>query len=315
MSKRTLSFALTLVLALGFFAVPALAKFNASTWTKPEREKAQSYGLTGNNLFSPTDSAAREQAIAIAVRMVDNPKGKPIDDNGGTTQAPEPTQPPSGDIPQGNTGIVGVWLGTSTANFDWEYIVFYEDGTFRFQIPRDGLYGFDRAKDKVNNQGNNIWGTYSFNGNSGTWKYDSASASSSITLESDGGLNLGTSCSKFYRCSSVDNYKLNGSYTSYSNPSNSNLTKSNKKPVIHFNSDGTFTDDGLFSMVTCLQGIGETEVQSVPGSGTYEIKDFTLILRYSDGRTRQTSITFSPNSKDASVFVLICNGFELMAYP
>ena len=213
--------------------------------------------------------------------------------------------------------LTGLWLGTRTSDFSFEYITFYADGSFRFQLPRDGLYGFSRANDKANNQGNNIWGSFSFNGNTGTWKYDAAHASSSITLESDGGIDLGSSYNKFYRCNSVDNYKLDGSYTSYSNPSDPDLKKTGKKPVIHFKSDGTFTDDGLFSMAGYLQGIAETDEQCAPGSGAYEMRDFTLLLRYSDGRTRQTSFTFAigPNSRDASVYVLISNGVALNKMP
>ena len=280
MFKKTLSFALAL--ALGMFAFPAFAAAPISVY------------LDGN---TQTASITR----------------------GGTagTTHPATTQPLSSSIPQGDSGIAGVWLGTRAPDFSWEYITFYADGTFRFQLPRDGFYGFNRANDKANNQGNNIWGSYSFSGNTGTWKYDAANASDSITLESDGRLDLGSSYNKFYHCNSVDNYKLDGSYTSYSNPSNPDLKKAGKKSVIHFKSDGTFTDDGLFSMVSYLQGIGETDEQCAPGSGTYELGDFSLILRYSDGRVRQTSFTFAigPNSTDTSVFVLICNGFVLNKMP
>jgi len=45
-------------------------------------------------MFSPADSATREQALAIAVRMVDNLKGKTIDYT--PTDLPSTTAPPSG---------------------------------------------------------------------------------------------------------------------------------------------------------------------------------------------------------------------------
>jgi hypothetical protein len=221
---------------------------------------------------------------------------------------------------RGNIGIEGLWLGSNwdSGSQSWRYVTFYEDGTFRFTLPRDGLSGFDKAQDKRNNQGRNIWGTYTFNGNKGTWKYDAANAQSTadITLEPDGGLNLGTAYSKFYRCYSVDGYRFDGAYTSYGNPSDPFLREPGTKPVIRFNSDGTFVDDGLFSMVSYLS-IDESERQLAPGNGTYELKNYTLILRYSDNRTRQTSFTFSigPNSKDASGYVLICDGFQLWKMP
>jgi len=249
-----------------------------------------------------------------------------IDTNEGYT-AEGATSPPSGDtsspgMPQGISGISGLWLGSYwdlKSGQSWRYVIFYEDGTFCFNLPRDGFIGFDKAKDKIEKQDRNIWGTYTFNGSTGTWKYDYSSAGSAaeITLEADGGLNLGSAYSKFYRCNSVNGYRFDGSYTSFSDTSDPFLSEPGEKPIIRFKSDGTFVDEGLFSLVYYLGNDDDTEKTLAPGSGTYELKDFTLILNYSDGRKRQTSFTFSigPNSKDASGYVVICNGFVLWKMP
>jgi hypothetical protein len=281
MSKRILTLALALVLALGIFAVPAFAAFNASTWAQPELETAQSYGLipdvlkdadlkqpitraefaavavkayenftgttvtpiaanpftdtsnadvlkayninlvngtsattynpngqltrqdaatmmtrvekkayipgwtlatdgnytlnftqptrfaddsgisgyakdsvyfmnakgvingTGNNNFSPTVTATREQAIIIALRMVEKLKGKALDYSGGTTQPPETTQPPSG-----SNSIIGTWLHGDQTAISWTYAEWTDENTFTirdhvaimFVFRADGTY-------------------------------------------------------------------------------------------------------------------------------------------------------------------------------
>lgn len=40
-----------------------------------------------------------------------------------------------------------------------------------------------------------------------------------------------------------------------------------------------------------LDPLSEVESQRAPGSGTYEIKDFSLVLNYSDGRVKQAGFT------------------------
>ena len=53
--------------------------------------------------------------------------------------------------------------------------------------------------------------------------------------------------------------------------------------------------------------LNDNFVAEEPGSGTYELKDFTLILRYSDGRTKEMGFSFSFGSskRDASGYIII----------
>ena len=91
---------------------------------------------TGNNKFSPKATTAaetavgyanatREQALVIAVRMVDNLKGKTPDytQGGGTT-----------DTPSGDTSLVGQWSSEYDVPIEKsnEWIEFKNDGTFHF---------------------------------------------------------------------------------------------------------------------------------------------------------------------------------------
>jgi len=60
-------------------------------------------------------------------------------------------------------------------------------------------------------------------------------------------------------------------------------------------------DDGLFA--TFLKSGGDDR----PGSGRYELKDFTLILRYDDGRVRQEAFTgllgADPAVQDGKIYI------------
>ena len=124
-----------------------------SDWAKPSVYFMAANGIingTGNNLFSPRAttaaeeaalyaSATREQSLAIAVRIVDNLKDKPLDFQQGAAgnqpTAPEqPTTPPSGSI---DSALLGEWKGQGTVtnaygNTSITYLsyTFNENGTF-----------------------------------------------------------------------------------------------------------------------------------------------------------------------------------------
>ena len=120
-----------------------------SDWAKPSVYYANANNIiagTGNNMFSPADSATREQAIAIACRMVDNLKGKPIDYNGGTTEPPSTTEPPkppetttepptttqppeTTKPPSGDSWIVGMWRYDTKSVWYAACQIFYADGS------------------------------------------------------------------------------------------------------------------------------------------------------------------------------------------
>jgi len=128
---------------------------------------------TGNNNFSPTVTATRQEALIIAARMVDNLKGKTLDYSQSSTT--QPTQPQSG-------GIVGVWVMGDpflTLNEAIQWIEFKADGTFTsywdynpnvfnpFSGNTDTLiYASGMMYDRINTPGVFTYkGRYSFTGN------------------------------------------------------------------------------------------------------------------------------------------------------
>jgi hypothetical protein len=80
---------------------------------------------------------------------------------------------------------------------------------------------------------------------------------------------------RFYQLPSVDNARFNGTYI---------MTEAyGKIPTITFTSDGRFADNGTLRVLyheynECINPA------LTPGSGTYEVRDYTITFNYTDGR-------------------------------
>ena len=85
----------------------------------------------------------------------------------------------------------------------------------------------------------------------------------------------------FIKENSVDGARFNGTYAMSSKTFLG--TETGITPLISFTADGKFTDNGALKIVNheyvdCLNACKD------PGSGTYEIKNYSVIFNYSDGR-------------------------------
>ncbi|MFV0389559.1 MAG: hypothetical protein ACK5NT_12485 [Pyrinomonadaceae bacterium] len=98
---------------------------------------------------------------------------------------------------------------------------------------------------------------------------------------------------RIYKVPSVDNVKLNGTYGVFPNWSVEGIGTANGcKQLISFKPDGSFIDFGAF-VTNC--SMPNQYAERAPGSGTYQIQNFTLVLDYSDGR--RIAKTFSGGIK------------------
>src|SRR2546421_7993302 len=96
-----------------------------------------------------------------------------------------------------------------------------------------------------------------------------------VTKENDLILTTNNTDHKYIRLPSVDGVHFNGTY-GFPQPTG-------KNPSIVFTADGHFDDQGALSVLRIETGVPYCPV-SEPGSGTYVVKDCTLILNYTDGR-------------------------------
>jgi hypothetical protein len=191
----------------------------------------------------------------------------------------------AGGAPRSGSGIAGVWLGFKANYPSYEprprWYTYFEDGTVFEDLPRNGLAGFNRQASKSDSGQRNYWGSYSVSGSTGAITKPGVRYPEKIEVE--GATKMKLDGLIFNRCRPVDGLRLQGAWTSYANPNDPSLDRlpRGQAPIFHFTSDGKFVDDGV--LATFLR---ESDGTGSAGSGTYEIRDFTLILRYSDGRVK-----------------------------
>lgn len=173
-------------------------------------------------------------------------------------------------------GIVGCWVGISMlgGTFKGTYAIFFSNGQAYFgsRLPLhgmgDGFNGWVDAEVVPR-----YWGTYTFEKGQGVMKMSYGE----IPIRSDGAALIVTSNRtdhRFGKLASVDGARFDGRWTlpgAYSD--------GRPDPSISFTSAGQFVDEGAVNVLNHGYPLVEA-----PGAGTYEVKDFTLLLLFSDGR-------------------------------
>jgi hypothetical protein len=188
-------------------------------------------------------------------------------------------------------GITGVWL-CYTNNYPfstdmiWKRRVFFNDGTFLHGHPYFGLFNFKEDE-------NNELGTYKINGNNGSINMKKWINPTAFTLIKPNQIKIGNDV--YYKSDDVNGKTFSGSYTSYDFSLFNEVAQQpvNNRSLIHFYSNGIFVDEGIFKIfLTSYDGTDDS-----PGKGTYSIKDYTIIFKYDDGRTRTSAISTAFSSK------------------
>lgn len=178
-------------------------------------------------------------------------------------------------------GITGVWQGISLqtsaiagVRYNVFSPIFLSNGQAYFgtHFPAQGLYELNtRIPAEINRRD---WGTYTFSNGSGILKMPYGD----IPLRMEGNkliITANRTDHKFYQLPSVDGARFSGTYT---------LSEYDGKiPSITFTADGRFTDNGAVRIlyheyVDCINPAIK------PGSGTYAVKDYSILFSYTDGR-------------------------------
>lgn len=202
---------------------------------------------------------------------------------------------------------VGVWMGYQnvwavTGSFTpmTVFMVMYDDGSFFIDMPIEGLEKFDKVESRNEDPG--YWGIYTYDNKSrrGVWErseYDQEE----FEIDENGNMKIGIT--PYYRLSSIDGLRLEGSWTVYANPTDVLDHYGKTKPIISFTKDGMFVDQGLFVdgdfyLPEMKNDYNLDEKKVAPGEGSYSIKDYTLTLNYSDGRVRKAAFNLYFNEED-----------------
>lgn len=268
-------------------------------------------------LTNASNDAALAQCTPAATALLDS---MTLAGTGATpvANAATPKAAPAGplqtsDVPRGKGAVTGVWMGMempmNAAPYE-RWLTFYDDGQTYWDVPREGFAGFSREASKRASA--QYWGTYRMTGAS-TGEVSRPGVKRVVPLQVLKADELDYDHVRYYRCAPVDGLRLDGAWTSAGDAGDPALRGPPPQPVIHFTKDGRFQDDGLWRR---FLGIGDSDEATAPGAGSYEIKDWTIALRYDDGRTRTAAFTmFLKGKADPRANVLFIQRGHLNRMP
>lgn len=190
-----------------------------------------------------------------------------------------------------NPAATNIFSNIYSNSVNPKFYVVYSNGDYYPELPTEGL----RAISNTNKQ-NDSWGKFTMNGNIGSFrsKYENLPVEKiSATQLKKTGYSYG-----FFKCAPVDGLKIEGGWSSIPNWTNdAYYSQSGCRQVIYFKKDGSFDDRGLF-VSNC--NTPNKNPQDAPGKGSYSISNYTITLKYSDGRLVYKAFTGVANKNPAT---------------
>ncbi len=177
-------------------------------------------------------------------------------------------------------GIFGLYEGLklSGGRLDGAYTMFFPNGQI-FNGPKFPLHGFYGMNTWVEAElSTRYWGTYTLQNGKGMIKMGYGN----IPIKVSGKDLIVTTQNtehKYAKVPSVDGALFNGTYGFTGD-------FGGKNPTVKFTPDGKFIDYGGLDVLHHAT-MDPFDITEKPGSGTYKVKDFTLIFNYTDGRHLQ----------------------------
>ncbi len=252
------------------------------------------------------------QSLVTAVKACSEefkraPAAKETPHRGFTKAAPVPPSPVAGAEPPKHPGN---WAAVEGVDFrityisgvggmplpDYEPLVFFKDGSY-YEIDKTALEDVDLASQKQSHP--KRWGRWRQAGS--TYSLSASNGHTEDYKLEDGGL------FKAFKADAAGN-KLASRYKRISGGGNSAL---GGDVMVAVSSSMQFTPDGQFSggtNVGALNSGGQTGVSSATGSdrrmpapGAYQLDNFTLTLRYPDGRIERNFFAFGSQGKPPRV--------------
>ncbi|MBI4913464.1 MAG: hypothetical protein HY823_12050 [Acidobacteria bacterium] len=263
----------------------------------------------GNRVFSVLMLAPSSQALAARQAALSAFFGSLRLGSPGPVPA-SPQAPPASSGREGpwkGGGISGVWMGfkylpaSGSHEPQPRWYLFYDDGQVFKDLPRNGPAGFDRAAAQADPNLQPYWATYRVSGRSG--EILSEGSRFTTRLEVDRADSMLVDGERFHRCAPVNGLRLEGAWSTYAAGDTTVLQRpAGQRPLFRFTRDGRFSDEGVFRSYLTFFGGDDS-----PGQGTYEIRDFTLFLRYADGRQKQVAFSgmlgSSPGSENGILWI------------
>lgn len=186
------------------------------------------------------------------------------------------------------TGTMQLQLGKMS--LAWR--TFLPDGTSFEGLPRHGLLGLDLAAERRDPHDGNFWGQWDLQGNKVVARNPSGRVQE-FRLDGDKLVEdaKSTGSASYTRAKPVDGLRLDGTWSIWREWNDGKMAPNWKSaPVIAFSRDGRFVDRGAF-MDNPTSALKPEYAEMHPGMGRYEIREFTLVLHYEDGRVVKRAFT------------------------
>lgn len=167
------------------------------------------------------------------------------------------------------------------------FLLKYANGDCLDYVPEQGVLGFSKMND---NRTDRHWGIEKDLGNQVHIIYSGYARKLGKVSAGKMSYPPGSTSSFYFKCVPVDGLKLEGEWSSGGSYGNPNWYKdpNYKEGTISFYKDGRFENNGgFYSVKEGASGV----VYKDRGNGTYFIKDFTLVLTYSDGQVFTSALT------------------------
>ena len=215
------------------------------------------------------------------------------------------------------SGIVGVWINygnsspfLSTSSVSWNWCMFFNDGKSLSNLPHGGFANLKSGAylDYTKNDATYFnLGSYSFANNKGINTKAGAKYTDKLELVKPNQLKIDDLV--YYKCQPVNGQKLKGSFTTFTDPNDPAINDKSLgyRSVINFTTDGKFNDEGIYQVL--FKDYTKGDAYNAPGKGTYELKDYSIILKFEDGRVKQEAFTVPFNVTTAKAnMVLFAKG-------
>jgi hypothetical protein len=193
-------------------------------------------------------------------------------------------EPPVGALK--GQGLSGMYEGLKLTGGDLmgSYALFFPNGQVFFgtKFPPDGFEGKNTWFYAEQNTRN--WGTYTLQNGKGTINMGYGSVPLKVVGEN---LVITTQNTghTYEKLPSLDGAVINGKYAFDGD-------WAGKPPSVTFTADGKFIDEGALNILNHqTTDPDEFNITAKTGSGIYEIKNYTLVFKYSDGRRVQMVFT------------------------
>jgi hypothetical protein len=242
-------------------------------------------------------AVARSQtANSSAGLRVANAPGAPASPAPGTAvNQPDPAPPQSsasGNLPPGRLDGIYAALRSSdvyanTINHD--YLVFLPDGSVMRSLPPEGLDGFDFQAYTRAQASSKYWtGRYRADGNDIEIAWNNSPDNREYVKRNEQGSEVGRTYIPLCRCNGK---RFAGAY----------LLGGDTPLAMQFSLDGTFADNGVADDRGYFPDSFSYNRRPGlrPGRGTYEIKNYTIVMRYTDGRVLRKAF-LAPAVQEAS---------------